>query len=99
MITETITGYSELENKKTMAKKQFLGNKASYGGFQYRWSPTDGLPKDIDVRRAKRKKGKEYKNFCNAVPFSHGIDNVVLYVYESLSATEHLAYVECGYVK
>ena len=82
-----------------MAKKQFLGNKASYGGFQYRWSPTDDLPKDIDVRRAKRKKGKEYKNFCNALPFSQGIDNVVLYVYESLSAKEHLAYVECGYVK
>jgi len=99
MVTETITGYSELENKKNMAKKQFLGNKPTYGGFKYKWSPIDELPKDIDVRRSKRKKGKEYKNFCNAVPFSQGIDNVVLYVYESLSAKEHLAYVECGYVK
>ena len=53
-----------------MAKKQFLGNKPTYGGFKYKWSPIDELPKDIDVRRSKRKKGKEYKNFCNAVPFS-----------------------------
>jgi hypothetical protein len=82
-----------------MAKKQFLGNKASFGGFQYKWSPSQDLPKDIEVRRAARQKGKEYKNFCNAVPFSQGIDNVVLYVYESASSTEHLAYVECGYVK
>ena len=79
--------------------KKLLGNKASYGGYQYRWSPILNLPKDIDVRRVKRQEGKEYKNFCNAIPFSQGIDNVVLYVYESLSATEHLAYVECGYVK
>ncbi len=99
MITETLIGYSELENKKIMAKKEFLGNKASYGGFQYKWSPSQDLPKDIEVRRAKRQKGKEYKNFCNALPFSQGIDNVVLYVYESASSREHMAYVECGYVK
>lgn len=82
-----------------MAKKQFLGNKASFGGYQYKWSPSQDLPKNIEVRRASRQKGKEYKNFCNAVPFSQGIDNVVLYVYESVTSSEHLAYVECGYVK
>ncbi len=96
MITETLIGYSKYKNKKIMAKKEFLGNKASYGGFQYKWSPSQDLPKDIEVRRAKRQKGKEYKNFSNALPFSQGIDNVVLYVFESAFSREHTALVEWG---
>ncbi len=82
-----------------MSNKKFLRNKPTYGGFKYKWEPIDKLPKDIEVRNAKSQKGKEYKNFCNAVPFSQGIDNVVKYVYKYNTPTENIAYVECDYVK
>ena len=82
-----------------MNNKKFLRNKPTNGGFKYKWSPTQDLPKDIDVRNTKRKKDNILKNFCNATPFSQGIDNKVKYVYEVISFTENKAYVECDYVK
>jgi len=82
-----------------MAKKQFLRNKSTNSGFEYKWSPTVELPKDIDIRRTKRKKDKNLKNFCNATPLSQGIDNKVKYVYKFISYDKHVAYVECDYVK
>ena len=33
--------------------KKLLGNKASYGGYQYRWSPILNLPKDIGEKEEK----------------------------------------------
>jgi hypothetical protein len=73
-----------------MAQKQFLGNKASFGGYQYKWKPERGLTK-----KAKREKEK----FCTARPFTQGIDNIVQYVFKNNGPDNHIAYVECDYVK
>ena len=34
-----------------MGQKQFLGNKASYGGFQYKWKP------DTNISKSKKPSG------------------------------------------
>ncbi|MDB4335495.1 hypothetical protein N9994_00365 [bacterium] len=36
-----------------MGQKQFLGNKASYGGFQYKWKP------DTNISKSKKPSGLE----------------------------------------
>ena len=70
--------------------------------FKYKWGPFKDLPKDIDARNAKRKKREKevpLSKRCTATPFSQGIDNVVKYVYNDAGPNNHLAYVECNYVK
>ena len=73
-----------------MAQKEFLGNKASYGGYQFKWRPERGLSKKARV---------EKENFCTARPFTQGIDNKVQYVFKNNGRNKHIAYVECDYVK
>lgn len=73
-----------------MAQKQFLGNKASFGGYQFKWTPELGVVK-------KTRKGKQ--KFCTARPFTQGIDNIVQYVFKYEGPDRHIAYVECDYVK
>ena len=70
--------------------KQFLGNKTSYGGFQYKWKPERGVSKKARVEKEK---------FCTARPFTQGIDNNVRYVFKRNGSNEHIAYVECDYVE
>ena len=36
-----------------MGQKQFLGNKTSYGGFQYKWKPERGVSKKVRVEKEK----------------------------------------------
>jgi hypothetical protein len=73
-----------------MGQKQFLGNKASFGGYQFKWTPERGLSKKVRVEKEK---------FCTARPFTQGIDNVVEYVFKDNGPNNHIAYVECNYVK
>ena len=82
-----------------MSSKKFLRNKPSTGGYKYKWSPTIDLPKDIEVRRTKRTEGRLSKEFCNATFLSNGVDNIVQYVFKNNGPNQHIAYVECDYVK
>jgi hypothetical protein len=80
-----------------MAKKTFI-RKPADGGFKYKWSPVEGVPKNQNPRAERR-----VKRYCDATPLSQGEDWITGYVYKKVldpSSGEHrYAYVECDYVK
>jgi hypothetical protein len=71
--------------------------------FTYKWGPIQDTPKDINSRRARRRRLKEEQSVvkCNATPGSQGFDNKVTYTYNpqiTSSGPQNGAYVECDYV-
>jgi hypothetical protein len=88
--------------RKSGHNKPFL-RKGGGKAFKYKWGPFQDTPKDIDARRAKKRKKQESERIvkCNATPGSQGFDNKVTYTYHQQlvgGVIQNGAYVECDYV-
>ena len=79
-----------------MSKKQTFTRKP-FVSYLYKWSPENNV---IKTPNSGNETGLPVG--CTAIPFSQGQDWVTAYVYDFIVVNgqeQHLAYVECDYVR